>query len=62
MNRIAKNERWWFYILAIFIVGLLSLNLVVIVCQQAKISDLLEEMQQARKDAIDEINKYRKED
>jgi len=35
---------------------------VVIVCQQAKIGELLEELQQARKDAIDEINKYRKED
>lgn len=38
---------------------LLFLNMVVIICQQARISELLEELQQARKDAIKEINKLR---
>lgn len=43
----------------IILILLLFANLVVIICQQAKISDLLEELQQARKDAINEINKLR---
>ena len=38
---------------------LLFLNMVVIICQQARISELLEELQQARSDAIKEINKLR---
>lgn len=38
---------------------LLFLNMVVILCQQARISELLEELQQARSDAIKEINKLR---
>ena len=46
----------------IIVVLVLSLNIVVIVCQQAKISELMDELQQARYDAIKEINKYRKED
>lgn len=38
---------------------LLFLNMVVIICQQARIIELLEELQQAREDAIKEINKLR---
>lgn len=34
---------------------LLFLNMVVIICQQARISELLEELQQAREDAIKKI-------
>ena len=37
-------------------------NLVIIICQQARISELMEEVQQARIDAIKEINNLRKED
>ena len=43
----------------IFIILLLMLNIVIIVCQQAKINELLEDLQQAREDAIKEINKLR---
>lgn len=38
---------------------LLFLNMIVILCQQARISELLEELQQARSEAIKEINKLR---
>ena len=43
----------------ILYVLLLFLNMVVILCQQARISELLEELQQAREDAIKELNKLR---
>lgn len=46
----------------ILYVGLLVFNLIIILCQQAKISSLLEELQQLRIETIKEINKYRKED
>ena len=42
----------------IFII-LLLFNIVIIICQQAKINELYEELQQAREDAIKEINKLR---
>ena len=44
----------------ILYVGLLVFNLIIILCQQAKISSLLEELQQLRIETIKEINKYRK--
>ena len=47
---------WILYVL------LLMGNLVIIICQQARISELYEEVQQARTDAIKEINNLRKED
>ena len=43
----------------IFIIVLLLLNIVVIIMQQAEILDLMDELQQARLDAIKEINKLR---
>lgn len=46
----------------ILYVVLLALNMIVIICQQARISELYEEIQQARTDAIKEINNLRKED
>ena len=46
----------------ILYVGLLVFNLIIILCQQAKISSLLEELQQLRIETIKEINKYRKKD
>lgn len=38
---------------------LLFLNMILIICQQAKINELEDELQQAREDAIKEINKLR---
>ena len=46
----------------ILYVGLLGFNLIIILCQQAKISSLLEELQQLRIETIKEINEYRKKD
>lgn len=46
----------------IFYIILLAFNMIVIICQQARISELLEELQQAREDAIKEINKLRKKE
>ena len=43
----------------IIFILLLIFNMVIIICQQAKISTLMEELQQAREDAIKEINKLR---
>lgn len=40
----------------------LMINLVIIICQQARISELEEALLQARMDAIKEINNLRKED
>ena len=48
-----ENVKIILYILLLF------LNMVVIICQQARISELLEELQQARSDAIKELNKLR---
>jgi len=47
---------WILYVL------LLMANLVIIICQQARICELYEEIQQARTDDIKEINNLRKED
>ena len=41
---------------------LLAFNMIVIICQQAKISELEEELLESRTQAIKEINKLRKED
>lgn len=41
---------------------LLAFNMIVIICQQAKISELEEELMNSRIEAIKEINKLRKED
>ena len=41
---------------------LLAFNMIVIICQQAKISELEEELLESRIEAIKEINKLRKED
>ena len=41
---------------------LLAFNMIVIICQQAKISELEEELMDSRIEAIKEINKLRKED
>lgn len=41
---------------------LLAFNMIVIICQQAKISELEEELMNSRTQAIKEINKLRKED
>lgn len=38
---------------------LLIVNMILIICQQAKINELEDELQQAREDAIKEINKLR---
>ena len=46
----------------IVLILLLMINLVLIICQQARISELEEELLQARIDAIKEINNIRKED
>lgn len=41
---------------------LLAFNMIVIICQQARISELEEELMNSRIEAIKEINKLRKED
>lgn len=41
---------------------LLAFNMIVIICQQARISELEEELINSRIEAIKEINKLRKED
>ena len=41
---------------------LLAFNMIVIICQQARISELEEELMNSRIEAIKEINKLREED
>ncbi len=41
---------------------LLAFNMIVIICQQARISELEEELMNSRIESIKEINKLRKED
>lgn len=41
---------------------LLAFNMIVIICQQMRISELEEELMNSRIEAIKEINKLRKED